>query len=34
MDNSSYNGIKMENDEENQCLFPQDVSGMAYYNDS
>jgi hypothetical protein len=25
MERSSYNGRKMENDEENQCLFPQGV---------
>jgi hypothetical protein len=29
MESSSYNGRKMENDEENQCLFPKEVSGMA-----
>jgi hypothetical protein len=29
MESSSYNGRKMENDEENQCIFPQEVSGMA-----
>jgi hypothetical protein len=23
---------KMENDEDKQCLFPQEVSGMAYWN--
>jgi hypothetical protein len=34
MESSSYNGRKMENDEENQCLFPQEVSGMAYCNDA
>ena len=34
MEISSYNGRKMENDEENQCLFPQEVSGMAYFNDA
>jgi hypothetical protein len=33
MESSYYNGRKMENDEENQCLFPQEVSGMAYWND-
>ena len=32
MERSSYNGRKLENDEENQCLFPQEVSGMVYYN--
>jgi hypothetical protein len=25
---------KMENGEEQQCLFPQEVSGMAYCNDA
>ena len=34
MDSSYYNGRKMENGEENQCLFPQEVSGMAYWNDA
>jgi hypothetical protein len=34
MENSSYNGRKMENDEENQCIFPQEVSGIAYCNDA
>jgi hypothetical protein len=34
MESSSYNGRKMTNDEENQCLFPQEVSGMAYCNDA
>ena len=34
MEISSYNGIKMENGEENQSLFPQEVSGMAYCNDA
>jgi hypothetical protein len=34
MEISSYNEGKMENDEENQCLFPQEVSGMAYCKDS
>jgi hypothetical protein len=34
MESSSYNGRKMANDEENQCLFPQEVSGMAYCNDA
>jgi hypothetical protein len=34
MEISSYNGRKMENDKENKCLFPQEVSGMAYYNGS
>jgi hypothetical protein len=34
MEISSYNGRKMANDEENQCLFPQEVSGMAYWNDA
>jgi hypothetical protein len=27
-------GKKMENAEEQQCLFPQEVSGMAYCNDA
>jgi hypothetical protein len=31
-ESSFYNGRKMTNDEENQCLFPQEVSGMAYCN--
>jgi hypothetical protein len=30
MEISSYNGRKMANDEENQCLFPQEESGMAF----
>jgi hypothetical protein len=30
----SYNGRKMENVVENQCLFPQEVSGMDYCNDA
>jgi hypothetical protein len=34
MEISFNNGIKMENDEENQCLFPQEVSGMDYCNDA
>jgi hypothetical protein len=34
MESSSYNGRKMENDEEKQFLFPQEVSGMAYCNDA
>jgi hypothetical protein len=34
MERSSYNGIKMANDEENQCLFLEEVSGMAYCNDA
>jgi hypothetical protein len=34
MEMSSYNVRKMENDEENQCLFPQEVGGMAYCNDA
>jgi hypothetical protein len=34
MERSSYNGRKMTNDEENQCLFPQEVIGMAYWNDA
>jgi hypothetical protein len=34
MEISSYNGRKMENGEENQCIFPQEVSGMAYCNDA
>ena len=32
MESSSYKGRKMTNDEENQCLFPQEVSGMTYCN--
>ena len=34
MESSSYNGRKMANGEGNQCLFPQEVSGMAYCNDA
>ena len=34
MESSSYNGRKMENGEENQCLFPQEVTGIAYCNDA
>jgi hypothetical protein len=34
MEISSYNGRKMENYEENQWLFPQEVSGRAYCNDA
>jgi hypothetical protein len=34
MESSSYNGRKMENDEENQFLFPQEVSVVAYCNDA
>jgi hypothetical protein len=34
MEISSYNGRKMENGEENQCILPQEVSGMAYCNDA
>jgi hypothetical protein len=34
MENSSYNGRKMENDEENQCIFPQEVTGIACCNDA
>jgi hypothetical protein len=33
MESYSYNGRKMENDEENKCIFGQEVSGMAYCND-
>ena len=32
MEISSYNGRKMANGEETQCLFPQEVSVMAYCN--
>jgi hypothetical protein len=34
MERSSYNGRKMANGEDNQCLFPQELSGMAYCNDA